>query len=464
MSNHLFKCRCVKALFVIMTCMEAFVSANPSARSFALMNNSGHRVEVYWMHVQTNELVIQSSPHVYNGATFNLNSFVGHKFELRELPGQKSGECGRKDSDDKSCRVNYLTVSENEDQVYTLDEDFVIEVKDNMSRAIEEAQDSTEECKKRSMTMVSKPNLSPELATSAIHLLMACVEESVTQRILKADEEIKFQAEIRTQMGAQLENYTCADPTVNTSEPISTHIFNDRSSRMKVNVLHERRRSKILLVNDFISEVECKAMQDAAKSQLHSATVAAPDGGSQFSSSRKAMQAGISVPWAKEGEGHPIAVLSRRVYDFTNHATPFKIDERGQEDLMSIQYFGRGEDDEEPDRYTPHCDGECTGLPFRPGTRFATMVMYCDMPEVGGMTNFRNAGVHVKPKAGDAVFFTYLGEDQIMDKGFTEHSGCPVYVGTKRIVTQWMRLGVDDANPWHSFNTLGVKHDAVNND
>ncbi len=40
-----------------------------------------------------------------------------------------------------------------------------------------------------------------------------------------------------------------------------------------------------------------------------------------------------------------------------------------------------------------------------------------------------------------------------MDSGFTEHSGCPVYEGEKKIVTQWIRLGVDNDNPWDSFNT-----------
>lgn len=44
-----------------------------------------------------------------------------------------------------------------------------------------------------------------------------------------------------------------------------------------------------------------------------------------------------------------------------------------------------------------------------------------------------------------------------MDKGFTEHSGCPVFEGTKRIAAQWVRLGVDSGNPWDSFNTLGIK-------
>ena len=40
-----------------------------------------------------------------------------------------------------------------------------------------------------------------------------------------------------------------------------------------------------------------------------------------------------------------------------------------------------------------------------------------------------------------------------MDTGFTEHSGCPVFSGEKKIVTQWIRLGVDDENTWDSFNT-----------
>lgn len=40
-----------------------------------------------------------------------------------------------------------------------------------------------------------------------------------------------------------------------------------------------------------------------------------------------------------------------------------------------------------------------------------------------------------------------------MDDGFTEHSGCPVYEGEKKIVTQWIRLGVDNETPWDSFNT-----------
>ena len=57
-----------------------------------------------------------------------------------------------------------------------------------------------------------------------------------------------------------------------------------------------------------------------------------------------------------------------------------------------------------------------------------------------------------------AIFFSYIDpETKLMDTGFTEHSGCPVFEGEKKIVTQWIRLGVDDENPWDSFNTLGIK-------
>jgi hypothetical protein len=77
------------------------------------MNESGSRVEIYWIHPQTREATLMSSPNVMNGATFPLNSFVGHEFEVRELPSVKSGVCS---SEDQTCRSNFFTVSENADQ------------------------------------------------------------------------------------------------------------------------------------------------------------------------------------------------------------------------------------------------------------------------------------------------------------------------------------------------------------
>jgi len=264
----------------------------------------------------------------------------------------------------------------------------------------------------------------------AMQILSTCVETQIAKTLELANEEIAFQASVRKGVAEQLENYTCVDENLETSDDVETREWDHHDGvKRTVHVKHERPASRIHVVENFISEDECQAMEQSAEKTLHRATVADGKGGSQMSDNRKAMQAGITVKWEKEhdeeGMEMHIAKLSRRVYDYTNHVLGLGIEEHGQEDLMSIQYFGRGLNDTEPDRYTPHCDGDCTGMPHKYGTRMATMVMYCTLPTVGGSTNFRNAGVHVKPVMGNAIFFSYIDpETKVMDSGFTVVALC----------------------------------------
>eukprot|EP00957_Ditylum_brightwellii_P037073 2806984-Ditylum_brightwellii.AAC.1 len=44
-------------------------------------------------------------------------------------------------------------------------------------------------------------------------------------------------------------------------------------------------------------------------------------------------------------------------------------------------------------------------------------------------------------------------EIDVMDRGFTEHSSCPVIKGEQKIVTQWVCLGVTKQTPWTAYNT-----------
>mmetsp|Transcript_34953 Transcript_34953/g.71468 ORF Transcript_34953/g.71468 Transcript_34953/m.71468 type:complete len:344 (-) Transcript_34953:429-1460(-) len=335
-----------------------------------------------------------------------------------------------------------------------------VEHSDNKSKAHDSAEVLLSECQRRALSEVGKSGqVSSVVAKDTISELVACVESNVAKELEKASEEITFQARIRTKMADLLENYTCADDELNSTEPHEERIWVSNGVQRKVQVLHDRPSSKIHLIQDFITEEECQAMEETAAPILHKATVADGKGGSKLSESRKAMQAGIKVPWDKEAEGNGIATVSRKVYTYVNHVLGLDIHEDGQEDLMSIQYTGRGDDDEEPDRYMPHCDGDCTGQQFKPGNRMATVVIYCTVPTRGGATNFRNSGLHIVPKKGSATFFSYIDPETMkMDSGFTEHSGCPVIEGEKKIVTQWVRLGVDKANPWDSFNTLGIKY------
>lgn len=396
-------------------------------------------------------------PNVMNGANFPLNSFIGHEFEVRELPSASTGLCK---SEGQVCRTTLFTVSPGDEQTFTISKKFQIRFVDDKVKAEQQASQIVQGCKEKATDKIASAAGDPVKTQKAMDDLVECVEGGVASSLAKANEELSFQAQIRKGMAEQMENYTCVDPEMDTSPALETKTWRSDKDRKRrtVQVLFNRPSSKIHLIDDFISQEECDAMAEAAKPKLHQATVADGKGGSQFSENRKAKQAGITVHWEKERKGDHIAKLSRRVYDYANYVLDLNIQEHGQEDLMSIQYFGRGVNDTAPDRYTPHCDGDCDGLEHKSGTRMATLVMYCNIPEAGGHTNFRNANVHVKPKIGSGVFFSYINpETKIMDNGFTEHSGCPVFEGEKKIVTQWIRLGVDKQNPWDSFNTLGVK-------
>jgi 2OG-Fe(II) oxygenase superfamily len=469
------------ALLLIVVSGASQSSKRGTNRHIKFMNDSGSKIEVYWVHPDTRETVLMSAPNVMVGADFPLDSYVGHEFEIREVPDGPNGECRHKkkqqqlesntsadgEDDDLTCRHTYVTVSVNDEQVARITRSFTSEFIDNKIKADMQASDLIKECQK-----IAQDKLSTDTQNRTqiiMNEMLECVESGVASALELVNEEIAFQASVRKDIAATLENYTCVDDTLNSTADITTttwmhplSINNGDDSRSttsknyKIHIKHDRVASKIHLIEKFITPDECVAMEALAAKTLHDATVADGKGGSQLSNHRKAKQAGIKVPWDKPKD--PISQLSRRVYDYVNHVLDLEIKENGQEDLMSIQYFGRGRNDTEPDRYTPHCDGDCTGQPHKYGNRMATMVMYCVTAESGGHTNFRNAGVHVKPVMYDAVFFSYIDPvTKTMDTGFTEHSGCPVFTGSKKIVTQWVRYGVSDEVPWDAFNTLGIK-------
>ena len=263
---------------------------------------------------------------------------------------------------------------------------------DDQVKAQREAGELVKECQTKAKTRLVAAGTDASEIQASMDDLVKCVEVGVAETLARANEEIAFQANVRKGMAEFMENYTCADPDMESSEFIREETWwksKDHKPR-NVKIMFDRPASKIHVVEDFISVEECEAMAKAAEPQLHRATVADGkvrhgmlswaklhkpilfyshllalisfsnfffpfkkfiQGGSRLSEHRKAMQAGITVDWSKESEGDKIAILSRRVYDYTNHVLGLGIEEFGQEDLMSIQYFGRGENDTAPDRY-----------------------------------------------------------------------------------------------------------------
>ena len=100
-------------LLLLLQLTTRVVRADDESRSISIVNESGHRVQVHWIDPDDGELVPQIEPDLLNGASFNLNSYVGHNFEVRELPAKKTGVCA---GEDQNCGVDYFTVNSNHDQ------------------------------------------------------------------------------------------------------------------------------------------------------------------------------------------------------------------------------------------------------------------------------------------------------------------------------------------------------------
>ncbi len=328
-----------------------------------------------------------------------------------------------------------------------------LEYRDLVLESHTEAANAVEPCRNyATLAMAHGQNPNQVMET-----LMNCMEHEAAQAFQRKNEDKAYHQQLRLQLSSKLEPFTCIG-NQETSTPEEYREWVDPEGKTRnVGILHERKASQIHVLPDFITAEECQAITDEANPILHRGTVADGKGGHKLSDHRKAWQAGIPFRWSDPAS--LIAQVGRRVYAYANHATGYNLTYDGQEDLMSIQYFGQGADSEEtPDQYKPHCDGECAGLPAKMGSRVATMVMYCDVPKVGGGTNFQNSNVYVKPTLHAAAFFSYMDPvRREMETGFTSHSGCPVIEGTKRIAVHWMRIGVNDENPWDSFNTLTIK-------
>jgi len=305
--------------------------------------------------------------------------------------------------------------------------------------------DAFSDCRQQALDFLLN---NPSSAASAIDSFVECAELISASIIQQSMDEVSFNAEARKNLASALENLTCDDDNLETSEAIETKIWSHNDRNITVNILLDRPHSQIHLLENFITEDECKVVEKKARlSGFSQATTFAAQGGLEISKHRKATQASVYTPYIFKYFGSPVALLKEKVLEYTNSVTNYDLDGYWQEQhLVAIKYIGRGEDDPEPDQYLPHCDGKCEGRQFREGSRVATMVMYCQVPEKGGATNFRNSGIHIVPKPGNAVFFSYMGDDEIMDNGFTEHSGCPVIQGNKTIITRWMRKGINSSN------------------
>jgi len=464
---------------VLLSLLLACVTAQTSKSVLKFQNSSPDWLSIHWVDPRTGQASLIKNgiaPH----SRFNLNSFVGHHFEVWQELDPNTGLCGG--GDGECNKIGYLSVMKEPEESFVITPGVKIEAgvpagigsQDPRIQhlighidltAVEDPVDTLSHCREEARDrMVVLDVMSNDYDTQLKKIqsdLHDCITIGLAPRLKASDDEIIFERSLRLEASHIAENFTCVNTDLESSPDVETEEWFSRKDGVTRTIHKKMHRpaSKIHVVSGFASPEECQAMGDEAQDRLHAASTADGKGGAKVSAARKAMQAGIKPEFDENGEpqdGNLIATLSQRVYEYTNHVLDMDLTHHGQEPLMSIQYFGRGRHDIEPDRYTPHCDGKCDGEPHPEGGRMATMVIYCTLPEQGGFTNFQNANIHVKPKAGDAVFFSYFDPlTNITDFGLTQHSGCPVYEGEKKIITQWVRYGVSAERPHNMFNTLG---------
>ena len=143
--------------------------------------------------------------------------------------------------------------------VFTLNEDFEIEVEDNKSRSMKKAREALDACQRDA----SLP------ANEQIAQLAACMQTQVKKTLQKTTDEIAFQATLRQDMGAYLVDYTCDDPKATTTESYRNEswAFINPATRVQqeheVQVLFETEMTAVKYIPNMLTVEQCNTLLDA---------------------------------------------------------------------------------------------------------------------------------------------------------------------------------------------------------
>jgi hypothetical protein len=86
---------------------------NPLSRSVSVHNKAAAKIDIFWIHPTTQELAPSNTngDGIVFGAMTGVLSYVGHQFEVQEIPNPKTGQCKY-----EKCRKGYFSCSEEENQ------------------------------------------------------------------------------------------------------------------------------------------------------------------------------------------------------------------------------------------------------------------------------------------------------------------------------------------------------------
>lgn len=194
---------------------------------------------------------------------------------------------------------------------------------------------------------------------------------------------------------------------------------------IKVRVNIQLEHPRLVVFENVLTEAECDGLIDLAIPTIGRSTVVNnSDGTSVVHSARTS-----SGAYFHKAQHELIDKIDQRLAKLTNW------DYDKGEGLQILRYEPGQEYVAHHDWFDPNSPGASTVI-GNSGNRVGTIILYLNDVEEGGSTNFPETGLHVMPKKGSAVFFSY---DCPSPESKTLHAGSPVVKGVKWIATKWLR-------------------------
>jgi hypothetical protein len=400
-------------------------SGSSKQRSFFFRNQSGRRVDVLWVNVfkTPNDFVSQNEGEGYPyGGDTSVLSYIGHTFEIREMPSKKTKSCLNEE-----CRKARFTVNDQENQEITIDKNFKVIHKDDRQRAYETAEKLFQKCKYQ----VDEEDLSP---LEAIDAMTECMEVKVNETLAEKEEEAKFQSDLRHKMAADLIPFACGDVNFTETKEVTntSWSYNDpvsmKTATLNINRIHERPTSAIFKIDNFASAEYCDAIRIYEENNRVPFT-AISEGTAQ--GSKLFQLASTMYALARES-------LKWDDMDFAHMhkaGVPlFQVMKDGVGlDLPKLKCVG----DEETAMAAAE-KGQCRLAGARPlaadtrkilvetPTQLAQTFLFCDEPTSLGGIHFPYAGVHIQPQVGRlVVVISRMPTENEMDGYLEEYHLCP---------------------------------------
>ncbi|XP_017000434.2 prolyl 4-hydroxylase subunit alpha-1-like [Drosophila takahashii] len=183
----------------------------------------------------------------------------------------------------------------------------------------------------------------------------------------------------------------------------------------------------VLLHHEVITPKESKELKELALSNLRASGVFRVEGAA-FKRMRTVKSRWIHKDFNKMTKG-----ITRRIRDITG------LDLTTSEKFQIINYGMGGHYNMHKDYFNyTNVDNTKISMAEQLGDRIATVLFYLSDVEQGGATVFPKSGYTIYPRAGTAIFWYNLHTDGLGDPS-TLHAACPVIVGSKWVMTEWIR-------------------------